>query len=317
MSGDLPQNEPQPLEVDTSVTDVGNVVERHRRVSAYLIIIASKVPGLLGKMVKIDREEMVIGRAEDAQLQIEDKGVSRRHARIMHYGEDRFQLEDMHSTNGTLYNGEKIEKATLKDGDKIQVGSNVILKFSMQDQLDEKYQRTLYESVVRDGLTGLYNRKFLLEALEKEMAYASRHDVPLSVVMIDLDHFKMVNDTHGHVAGDQVLVQTSKVLSETTRIEDVVARYGGEEFALLLRDTNLDEGARCAERVRQAIANAQVDLGTKSLKVTASFGVALYRVDMTAETLLQQADQALYRAKALGRNRVERAVEDPAAPSRG
>src|SRR6185436_17210341 len=123
----------------------------------------------------------------------------------------------------------------LRDGDKVQIGSTAVLKFSYQDQLEEALQKNLYESATRDGLTRLYNKKFFQEALAKEFAYSSRHHVPMAVVMIDVDHFKKINDTYGHPCGDMVLSKLAQVLLGQVRAEDVVARVGGEEFSLILR----------------------------------------------------------------------------------
>jgi len=186
---------------------------------------------------------------------LDDDGVSRRHARVRLMNTGNVELEDLNSTNGTYYMGERISRQMLKDGDKVQIGSTAVLKFSYQDQLEEALQKNLYESATRDGLTRLYNKKYFQEALDKEYAYAARHRVPLAVVMLDVDHFKKVNDTYGHPAGDYVLQKLSQVVLGVVRTEDIVARYGGEELALILRQSTEEAANRCAERIRSEVAS--------------------------------------------------------------
>jgi diguanylate cyclase (GGDEF)-like protein len=200
-----------------------------------------------------------------------------------------------------------VDVATLKDGDKIQIGSNTVVKFSLQDQMDERYQRNIYESATRDGLTRVFNKKYFLDTLQKEFAYCVRHRVPLSVLMFDVDLFKKVNDTHGHQAGDYVLTRIAHRINETIRTEDVFARYGGEEFAIMLRESTEEQGYVCAERCRRAVDSSDFVFGNTPIRVTISLGIAsLLDSDYTnPEDLLAAADKYLYRAKKAGRNRVE------------
>ena len=195
----------------------------------------------------------------------------------------------------------------LQDGDKIQVGTNTVLKFSLQDELEEAYQRSIYESAVRDGLTRIYNKKYFLDALRKEFAWCVRHQVPLSLVLFDIDHFKKVNDTYGHPAGDHVLQRVAERVSATIRTEDVFARYGGEEFALMLREASEEQAITCAERCRKAVTASDFVFAGTPLRVTISLGVAvLQQGDYSqAEDLIAAADRYLYRAKNGGRNRVD------------
>jgi diguanylate cyclase (GGDEF)-like protein len=278
-----------------------------RRQSAYLIVISAKSAEGIGRMFKLDRSETVLGRSTEAQFQVEDDGISRKHAKVMSLGDSRFQLVDLGSTNGTFLNGLKVSSAPLQDGDKIQIGSNTVLKFSLQDQLEEAYQRSIYESATRDGLTRLYNKKFFLETLRKEFAYCLRHRVPLSLVMFDVDHFKKINDVYGHPAGDYVLARIAQKVSEMVRTEDLLARYGGEEFALMLRESNEESSLNCAERCRVAVERTEFVFSGTPIRVTISLGVATLRdSDYTqAEELISSADKYLYRAKRAGRNRVD------------
>ncbi|HYO58735.1 GGDEF domain-containing protein [Archangium sp.] len=282
--------------------------------SAYLIVISAKSAAGIGRMFKLDRSETVLGRSVEAQFQVEDDGISRKHAKVVSLGEGRFQLVDLGSTNGTFLNGLKVSASPLYDGDKIQIGSNTVLKFSIQDQLEEAYQRSIYESATRDGLTRLYNKKYFLETLRKEFTYCVRHQVALSLVMFDVDYFKKINDVYGHPAGDYVLTRIGQRVSDTIRSEDVFARYGGEEFALMLRESAEDQALACAERCRVAVDRTDFIFSGTPIKVTISLGVAtLQDTDFAqAEDLLSAADKYLYRAKRAGRNRVDgKAISGP------
>jgi diguanylate cyclase (GGDEF)-like protein len=301
-------------EEKTSVHRIEDLLGHAQQQSAYLIVISAKSAASIGRMFKLDRSETVLGRSSEAQCQVEDDGISRKHAKVVSIGDGRFQLVDLGSTNGTFHNGLKVSSAPLHDGDKIQIGSNTVLKFSIQDELEEQYQRSIYESATRDGLTRLYNKKFFLETLHKEFSYCLRHRLPLSLVMFDVDHFKRINDVYGHPAGDYVLSRIAQRVSETVRNEDVLARYGGEEFALMLRESPEADALVCAERCRQAVDRSEFIFGGTPIKVSISLGVAtLLDSDFSqAEELIAVADKYLYRAKRAGRNRVDgKAISGP------
>jgi diguanylate cyclase (GGDEF)-like protein len=294
-------------EEKTSVYTVSGETTQAGKEHAFLIVISAKSAAGIGRMHKLDRAEVVLGRSADVEFQIEDDGISRRHAKIVSDGVGHFQLVDLGSTNGTYLNGNRMEVAPLQDGDKIQIGSNTVLKFSIQDQLDEQYQRSIYESATRDGLTRIYNKKYLLDTLKKEFAYCLRHRIPLSLVLFDVDHFKKINDTYGHQAGDYVLSRIAQRVSEIVRVEDLLARYGGEEFAILLRETAEEQAFACSERCRRGVETADFNFGGAPIKVTISLGIAtLLDSDFAQpEELIATADKFLYRAKQSGRNRVE------------
>jgi len=269
---------------------------------AYLIVLAGSS---VGEMYKITAESTVIGRGQQADIQVIDEGISRRHAEIVHEG-DTIVIRDLGSTNGTYCNGDKIGEHQLSDGDKIQVGSTTILKFTFHDSLDESFQRQMYESALRDGLTKIFNKKYFLDRLESEFAYAVRHRTPLSLVMFDIDHFKKINDTHGHLAGDYALSTLAKVVSDTIRQEDVFARYGGEEFAVICRGIDLTGAVAFGERIRRCVDGQAFIYNGVDIKVTVSVGVAAVAdVGMKEPSeLIGAADDALYQAKRQGRNRV-------------
>ncbi len=295
-------------EEKTSVHSIADLLKQAQQThSAYLIVISAKSPAGVGRMFKLERAETVLGRSQDATFQVEDDGISRKHAKILVNPTGGFQVVDLGSTNGTYLNGSRVDLASLNDGDKIQVGSNTVLKFSLQDQLEEQYQKSIYESATRDGLTRTFNKKYFLDTLKKEFAYCLRHRVALSLVMFDVDHFKKINDTFGHMAGDFVLTRIAQRVHETIRTEDLFARYGGEEFALMLRETAEEKALVCAERCRRAVDMTDFNFNGTPIKVTISLGVAtLLDTDFAQpEELIASADRYLYRAKHGGRNRVE------------
>lgn len=258
----------------------------------------------IGRMYKVSGR-MIVGRSESAEIQLDEDGVSRRHAEIVMLADGRVEIADLGSTNGTWVEGEKIIRTVLRDGDKVQVGTAAILKFSYQDALEEEMQRNLYEAATRDGLTRLYNKKFFSEAIEKEVAFARRHNVPLSLMIVDADHFKVINDTWGHPAGDFVLQKLAQLMLKQVRTEDVVCRYGGEEFVILLRETPEEKAVNCAERIRAAVERAEFIKDGAIMAVTVSVGVASLTEQMAdAQKFFTVADERVYAAKAAGRNRV-------------
>jgi two-component system cell cycle response regulator len=282
--------------------------EVQSRDRAYLIVLAGAA---VGAMYKLPRTAAQIGRGAACEIRLPDDGVSRAHARIVTEG-DRVRLEDLDSRNGTFLNGKKVTGAvTLADGDKIQIGRTTILKFSYHDALEESFHEQMYESALRDALTKLFNKRYFLDRLDGELRFARRHGTNVSVLMVDVDHFKAVNDTHGHLAGDAVLANISGVITRAVRNEDVVARFGGEELAIILRQIPPEAALHLAERLRrlvEATVTSGADTSGRQLRVTVSVGVASYPLDPhdSVQTLVDAADQALYRAKHAGRNRVSR-----------
>jgi two-component system, cell cycle response regulator len=268
----------------------------------YLIVLAGNT---VGEMFKITKEETTIGRGTQADIVVTDDGISRKHAQILIQA-DKTIVRDLGSTNGTFCNGQKITEHVLKDGDKIQVGSTTILKFTFHDSLDENFQRQMYESALRDGLTKIFNKKYFLDRLESEFAYAQRHKTPLSLVMFDIDHFKKINDTYGHLAGDAALVALSKTVTGVIRQEDVFARYGGEEFAVISRGIDLKGAGAFGERIRKTVEASSVPHDQVLITFTVSIGVAQFNdVSMRdCMAFISKADEALYAAKRSGRNRV-------------
>ncbi len=248
-----------------------------------------------------------LGRSDECTISLDDGRLSRLHARIT-YMSGTWILSDEGSTNGTLVNDVPVEKySQLDDGARVLLGGSVSLRFSFVTEDEERALARVFDAAMRDGLTGIYNRKALDERLTSEVAFAVRHVTPLSVVLIDVDHFKDVNDKYGHLAGDAVIREVAARLARGIRTEDVVGRWGGEEFLVVARDISVDGAAQLAERLRRTVSAHPVTDGGQAIEVSASFGVASLsccgeRKDVRA--LVRIADDRLYEAKRGGRNRV-------------
>jgi diguanylate cyclase (GGDEF)-like protein len=244
---------------------------------------------------------LLIGRSSTTDLHLPGNAVSREHCRV-YLSSSCVIIEDLKSSNGTYLNGHRIDKEVLMDGDRIQIGRDNVLKFTYVDELEEEYVRKMKNLAIRDALTKAYSRSYLTDRLEKEMRFALRHRSPLSLLLFDLDYFKSINDTYGHLAGDCLLTYFAKTVQESIRSEDVFARYGGEEFILLTRDF---AGSYIANRLRQKVAEQSFNYNGHCIKITASVGVAsIPQVQqITSSTqFIAAADRALYSAKSKGRN---------------
>ncbi len=292
----------------TNVLRVSPLVRAGKSQPAYLTVFGTGPRNAAnhGRMYKLEQPQTVLGRSLDSDVVVDDDGISRKHAKVVASPDGTFQIVDLGSTNGTYVNDELVTVYTLKNTDTIQIGTNTVFKF-VQDAVEEQYQRGLYESAVRDGLTGIYNKKYFQDALRQEFAISMRHQAPLALILFDLDHFKAINDTYGHPAGDYVLKKVAERVSATVRTEDVFARYGGEEFAIMVRQASEAQAIICAERCRAAINGSDFVFAGTPLRVTISLGVAdLAHGDFArAEDLVATADRYLYRAKHGGRNRVD------------
>ncbi|MCR9163299.1 MAG: diguanylate cyclase [Nannocystaceae bacterium] len=272
-------------------------------VNAYLIVLSGRS---VGKMFKVPVGRVNLGRSLEADVRLEDEGVSRIHANMERRDDGTVLLNDNGSTNGTYVNGTRVSQMELSDGDRIQVGSVTILKFSYQDSLEEQFQQQLYESATRDPLTQAYNKRFFTEQMEKDFSHASRHNLALSLVIMDVDHFKKINDTHGHPAGDHVLQRLAAAVMGSLRAEDAFCRMGGEEFCIIMRDCAGPEAMVLADRLRALIEATRFVYSGKEIPVTMSLGVSAFTPGRhtSGADLVQEADQYLYSAKRGGRNRV-------------
>jgi diguanylate cyclase (GGDEF)-like protein len=281
------------------------VQPREGRTRALLTFVAGPNAG---RAFSVRSGETVIGRGKEAHVRIDDAGASRAHARITVVAGDTYVLEDLGSTNGTFVGGLRIDRVELRSGDRIHIGPKASISFAILDSQAEMMAHQLYESAMRDTLTRAHNRRYLIERMESEIAYARRHATRLSLIMFDIDHFKRVNDTHGHLAGDEVLREVAALVSRLIRTEDVFARYGGEEFVVLARGIEHGNAARFGERIRTAVERLEIAAEDAVHRVTISAGVAsldeLPEGSRESEVLFRAADERLYRAKSGGRNRV-------------
>jgi len=238
-------------------------------------------------------------------LWLGDDGVSRKHARIFQEG-TTYLIEDTESANGTFVQGQRVSRQVLRDGDVIQFGPTAVFRYTVTDESQEALLQQLYDASVTDALTGAHNREHFDTQLRSELSYARRHKVEVSLAFFDVDHFKRVNDSYGHPAGDAVLVALANTIRNMIRNEDVFARYGGEEFALILRGIDCAGANTVGERLRERIEAMRVPTDAGELRVTVSVGCSSFAEldEKTPEALVSAADKRLYAAKHAGRNRV-------------
>jgi len=258
----------------------------------------------LGTRVPLDNAQITIGRDSSCDFQISERNVSRVHCRVTRHAE-AYWLEDLDSTNRTVLNGSAVEQALLSDGDQVRVGSTV-LKFIGPGNIEADYHLELHENAVRDALTGLYNRRQLIGVMEHEIRKRrGRNEQPLALALLDIDHFKQINDELGHLGGDSALKQLTAVLSDHVRPRNILARIGGEEFAFLMPDTGIEEARRQLDAIRDAVADYSFEIEGQRRKLTVSIGVVCWVPEMQGTIdFLRAADEFLYRAKSMGRNRV-------------
>jgi len=292
---------------DLSTTQVTHIDPERQsqlgRVGTLTVLQGAEV----GAVLTLSREVNVLGRDSTADIALNDESVSRRHARIVQR-DGHYDIEDLGSTNGTFVAGAPTQgRVRLFDGMRVQMG-NSILRFGLQDEVERAASKRIYEMSVRDGLTGLYNRRYFDDRLNSEFAYALRHRSALCLLLCDIDHFKQINDQHGHAVGDMVLRRVAGELHASVRAEDLVARFGGEEFVVMTRGIDIEGGRAFGERIRKVVQRAVILAESTRVPVTMSIGVAhTFNAPDTsvAEMLLEAADVALYAAKRGGRNRVE------------
>ena len=257
----------------------------------------------IGRRIELSGSELIIGRGSDVDITIERDSVSRRHAKIVRAG-SQYAVIDLGSTNGTYVNDEPISERTLRDGDLVKIG-NAIYKFLSGGNVEAAYYEEIYLLTIIDGLTQAHNKRFLLEFLDRELARVSRTSRPLSMVMFDIDHFKVINDTHGHLTGDAILKDLCARVRTTVRKDELLARYGGEEFVVVLPEANRDGAMEFAERIRSIIGSDPFHFEGDVVTVTISVGVATtFGESINTSQFIKEADDNLYRAKRGGRNQV-------------
>ncbi len=271
---------------------------------ACLVLIYPPGPDM-GKRFPLDRPEFVLGRGADCDIQVDRDSVSRRHARVYQAeGTFNWLVQDLGSTNGSYVNDTQISESPLRDGDFLKIGA-AIFKFLTGSNVEMSYHEEIYRMTIVDGLTGVHNKRFFLEFLDREMARCMRYGRPLALVMFDIDHFKRVNDEHGHLSGDHVLKELARRLTSRIRREELLARYGGEEFAAELPETSRDGALEFGEQIRQLVAREPFEFEGDKLVVTISVGVAVMDGEpLDVSAFVKAADENLYKAKRAGRNRV-------------
>jgi diguanylate cyclase (GGDEF)-like protein len=269
-----------------------------------LVVIYTTEKALLGKRFVLENSPVRIGRGPDNHIILEGDSVSRRHSHLERRASAKWYVVDDRSTNGTYVNEEQVPtERCLVNGDRLKIGPT-ILKFLSGADAEAKYHEEIYRMTIIDGLTQIHNKRYLQEALERDVMRARRHERDLCALMFDIDHFKSINDRYGHLAGDHVLRELARIISERIRKEEVFARYGGEEFSLILPETAIDGAQLLAETLRESVATHEFVFQGETIPVTISMGGAQLSGDMSGPDLLKAADEKLYEAKRGGRNRV-------------
>lgn len=268
----------------------------------YLIIVAGKD---IGKLYNISSDELVAGRSTDCSIWIEDTTISRKHFQISRR-EKGYEIKDLNSTNGTYVNNKRVKTTLLKAGDKIQISKDTIMQFDFFDEDRKISEKKRYEMGVMDPVTGTYNKSYFLKRISDEFSFSFRQNLPLSLVMFDIDYFKVINDTYGHLAGDKVLKDICVIVTKMIRNEDVFCRYGGEEFVIIMRNTQCQDAVNLAERIRKKIEDAEIEYESEKIKVTISLGVATSFENNFRDyvALITEVDKLLYKSKGSGRNKV-------------
>lgn len=261
-----------------------------------------------GRHFVLEREETTIGRGDGCDIVVRDAKASKAHCAVAvilgSRGVERIEIRDLDTTNGTYVNGERAGRATLMAGDKVRVGDTV-LQLRYGDGIEREYHARLFELAARDALTGLYNKRFIANELENQARIARRSGRPLSVILVDIDDFKQVNDRFGHLAGDEFLAGLAGRLARTLREQDIAGRVGGEEFLVVLPETALGGALQLAERLRQEAADFALRRGGVEIRATLSAGVGQFDSGLGGvQKLLDLVDQALYAAKREGKNRI-------------
>jgi diguanylate cyclase (GGDEF)-like protein len=269
-----------------------------------------------GHQHALDGAATTIGCSDESNLLVDEEGVSRHHARIERTVDGGYRVEDLGSTNGTFVGAERVGLALLRGGDLLQLGPAAQLRFAIVNSPEESFYRQLYESSVHDPLTHVFNRAYMNDRLLAEVSSARRAGTDLTVLMLDIDHLKEVNDRFGHMAGDRALCTIASRILRVLRVTDVLARYGGDEFVLIAAGAAGDEACVLAKRVLRAVAGLRMSARGGTVHITASIGMAsleeVASSDEPMRELLGLADERMYFAKATGRNRVCTSTLPPA-----
>ncbi|HEX7502501.1 MAG TPA: GGDEF domain-containing protein [Acidobacteriota bacterium] len=272
-----------------------------------------------GKHFVLEKKRTVIGREKVNDIALNDGKVSKVHCEMSVIrsgkGVDQIYILDLDSTNGTFVNGDAVVQVPLRGGDKIQVG-DTIMQLSFSDEIEREYHAKLFDFAARDALTGLYNKRFIINELENYCRIARRSSRAFSIIMIDIDDFKKINDRYGHLSGDEYLKHFAGLIHSSLRDQDIAGRIGGEEFLIILPETAIDGALQLAVRVRKHVEDFVMEHRNFKIQTTISAGVCQYegKIKDTKE-FLELADQALYEAKKAEKNQVMRvSLSDEADP---
>jgi len=273
------------------------------------VIAGSEVD--FGKHFVLERKRTSVGREKANDIALSDGKVSKAHCEISvirsSRGVEQIGILDLDSTNGTYVNGEAVVQATLKAGDKIQAGGT-ILQLSYSDEIEREYHAKLFDFAARDALTGMYNKRFIINELENYCRIARRSNRAFSIIFIDIDDFKQINDRYGHLTGDEYLKRIAELFTHTLREQDIAGRIGGEEFLVILPETTIDGALQLAVRMRKNVEKFVMPLQNQEIRTTISAGVCQYERGLKdVKELLDLADQAMYEAKKAEKNKVMRA----------
>ncbi|MCP4368087.1 MAG: GGDEF domain-containing protein [Deltaproteobacteria bacterium] len=294
------------IDENTENLDLSEIVEettpkQQDQQKFYLIIVDGDN---VGKIYALDKKAITIGRSDEFDIQLEDSSCSRKQAIIEFNDNNQPVLKDLDSTNGTYVNGSKITEITIEHGDKILLGFSSVFMFAIQDSLEAKFQMNLYESSIHDSLTSALNQKYFHDALSKAFSYSLRHQSSLGLLMLDIDFFKKINDTYGHIAGDIILKEVVKRIGNNLRNEDILCRYGGDEFAVIVRDFKYGFVKIAAERIIHFFDGKSINCKDHKINISVSIGAATIDNEniKTPEDLIELADANLYKAKKSGGN---------------
>jgi diguanylate cyclase (GGDEF)-like protein len=287
---------------ETIISSLDDLQKQTTSADPYLIIIAGTN---IGKLYHLSASELVAGRSPECDIWIEDSTISRKHFQIRKV-DSAYTIQDLKSTNGTFVNNKRIISTTLKAGDKIQVSKDTIIQFDFFDEDRKISEQKRYEMGVRDAVTGIFNKSYFVQRISDEFSFSLRQNLPLSLLLFDIDYFKTINDTYGHLAGDKILQDLCQVVSGTIRTDDVFCRYGGEEFIIIMRNTACQPAVNLAERIRRKVEQTPFMYDDENIKVTISVGVATSHNKNFRDyiSLIADTDKFLYQSKAGGRNRV-------------
>ncbi len=289
-------------DLDQTIATPGKTLQFKKfELRPHLIVL---YPQVQFKQIPLEVGTVVLGRGQDADIKLDDELVSRKHCAI-HFDGKTVTISDLGSTNGTYVDGQAVQTCALEPDNRLQIGK-MVMKIDFKDQDEEAFDRELFEAATIDPLTKISNRRTFFDRSLGELALARRNNHYVHTIMVDADHFKSVNDTWGHQAGDMVLKEIARILKDEKRESDLLARYGGEEFVLLLSGIGPEDAKKSAERLRMAVERHRFSWKDVIIPVTISLGLASKAGEEIPkiEEMIAESDRLLYVAKEGGRNQV-------------